>query len=263
MLRPDPGRAHRTSAHRRGGLRRAPRPPDARCVASAPRQRFSTRRRRRSRRGTTSRGVSLGLPPCGGRRLLLATAAAFEPLDHGAPWAPLFGALLEEATGDRVAYPAAFACASLLSHALKLLGPTCSFNFPARLPHHRPRRTARRSRRATPGIPSLTVVCAASDEQDDRDDDSDDERDNADRASAHGTPPRLGPAVAPTLPGSLALSPRVSCLRPDLPTSEEREEIKALSKEVYELRRANEILKAASVLSRPSSMQTERTEPPH
>src|SRR5579875_2953647 len=37
-------------------------------------------------------------------------------------------------------------------------------------------------------------------------------------------------------------------LRPDLPSSEEREEIKALRKEVYELRRANEILKAASVL---------------
>jgi len=36
-------------------------------------------------------------------------------------------------------------------------------------------------------------------------------------------------------------------LRPDLPTSEEREEIRALRKEVYELRRANEILKAASV----------------
>jgi transposase len=35
-------------------------------------------------------------------------------------------------------------------------------------------------------------------------------------------------------------------LRPDLPTSEEREEIKRLRKEVYELRRANEILKAAS-----------------
>jgi transposase len=52
-------------------------------------------------------------------------------------------------------------------------------------------------------------------------------------------------------------------LRPDLPTSEEREEIKELRKEVYELRRANEILKAASVFSRPSSMQTERTEPPH
>ncbi len=36
-------------------------------------------------------------------------------------------------------------------------------------------------------------------------------------------------------------------LRPDLPSSEEREEIKRLRKEVYELRRANEILKAASV----------------
>jgi transposase len=36
-------------------------------------------------------------------------------------------------------------------------------------------------------------------------------------------------------------------LRPELPTSEEREEIKQLRKEVFELRRANEILKAASV----------------
>jgi transposase len=36
-------------------------------------------------------------------------------------------------------------------------------------------------------------------------------------------------------------------LRPDLPTSEEREEIKRLKHENYELRRANEILKAASV----------------
>jgi transposase len=36
-------------------------------------------------------------------------------------------------------------------------------------------------------------------------------------------------------------------LRPDLPTAAERAEIKALRKEVYELRRANEILKAASV----------------
>jgi transposase len=36
-------------------------------------------------------------------------------------------------------------------------------------------------------------------------------------------------------------------LRPDLPSSEEREEIKLLRKEVFELRRANEILKAASV----------------
>lgn len=36
-------------------------------------------------------------------------------------------------------------------------------------------------------------------------------------------------------------------LRPDLPTANEREEIRALRKEVFELRRANEILKAASV----------------
>ncbi len=36
-------------------------------------------------------------------------------------------------------------------------------------------------------------------------------------------------------------------LRPDLPTAAEREEIKELRKEVFELRRANEILKSASV----------------
>ncbi|HUJ81799.1 MAG TPA: transposase [Candidatus Acidoferrales bacterium] len=36
-------------------------------------------------------------------------------------------------------------------------------------------------------------------------------------------------------------------LRADLPSSEEREEIKLLKRENYELRRANEILKAASV----------------
>ena len=36
-------------------------------------------------------------------------------------------------------------------------------------------------------------------------------------------------------------------LRTDLPSSEEREEIKRLKRENYELRRANEILKAASV----------------
>src|SRR3954453_7531359 len=36
-------------------------------------------------------------------------------------------------------------------------------------------------------------------------------------------------------------------LRPDLATAAEREEIKQLPKENYELRRANEILKAASV----------------
>src|SRR6185437_10787338 len=36
-------------------------------------------------------------------------------------------------------------------------------------------------------------------------------------------------------------------LRPDLPTAAEREEIKQLRKENYELRRASEILKAASL----------------
>ena len=36
-------------------------------------------------------------------------------------------------------------------------------------------------------------------------------------------------------------------LRPDLPTTQEREEIKQLKREIFELRRANEILKAASV----------------
>jgi transposase len=36
-------------------------------------------------------------------------------------------------------------------------------------------------------------------------------------------------------------------LRPDLPSSQEREEIKRLKRENFELRRANEILKAASV----------------
>lgn len=36
-------------------------------------------------------------------------------------------------------------------------------------------------------------------------------------------------------------------LRPDLPTSAEREEIKQLRRENFELRRANEILKSASV----------------
>jgi len=36
-------------------------------------------------------------------------------------------------------------------------------------------------------------------------------------------------------------------LRPDLPTSEEREEIRRLRAEVFELRRTNEVLKAASL----------------
>jgi hypothetical protein len=71
-------------------------------------------------------------------RLLLAAAAALEPLDDGATGAALFGASFEEATGDRVAYPAAFACASFPSHGLNVLEPSCSFNFPARPPRHRP-----------------------------------------------------------------------------------------------------------------------------
>jgi transposase len=36
-------------------------------------------------------------------------------------------------------------------------------------------------------------------------------------------------------------------LRPDLPSTAEREEIRKLRAEVFELRRANEILKSASV----------------
>jgi transposase len=47
-------------------------------------------------------------------------------------------------------------------------------------------------------------------------------------------------------------------LRPDLPTTEEREEIKKLRKEVFELRRANEILKAASVFFA-TELDTDRT----
>src|SRR4051794_29803616 len=50
-------------------------------------------------------------------------------------------------------------------------------------------------------------------------------------------------------------------LRPDLPSSEEREEIKRLRQENFELRRANEILKAASVFSPRSSTRTDRSEP--
>jgi transposase-like protein len=48
-------------------------------------------------------------------------------------------------------------------------------------------------------------------------------------------------------------------LRPDLAANEEREEIKQLRREVFELRRANEILKAASVFSRPSSTPRARS----
>jgi transposase len=38
-----------------------------------------------------------------------------------------------------------------------------------------------------------------------------------------------------------------SCARPELLSSQEREEIRRLRKENYELRRANEILKSASL----------------
>jgi transposase len=47
-------------------------------------------------------------------------------------------------------------------------------------------------------------------------------------------------------------------LRPDLPTTEEREEIKQLKRENFELRRANEILKAASVFFA-TELDTDRT----
>jgi transposase len=46
--------------------------------------------------------------------------------------------------------------------------------------------------------------------------------------------------------------------RPDLPTSAEREEIKKLRQEVFELRRANEILKSASVFFA-KELDTDRT----
>src|SRR3954447_26952598 len=46
--------------------------------------------------------------------------------------------------------------------------------------------------------------------------------------------------------------------RPDLPSSQEREEIKQLRRENYELRRANEILKAASVFFA-TELDTDRT----
>jgi transposase len=51
--------------------------------------------------------------------------------------------------------------------------------------------------------------------------------------------------------------------RPELLSSQEREEIRRLRRENYELRRANEILKSASVFSPRSSTQTDRSEPLH
>ena len=47
-------------------------------------------------------------------------------------------------------------------------------------------------------------------------------------------------------------------LRPDLPTAAEREEIRQLRRENYELRRADEILKAASVFFA-SELDADRT----
>lgn len=47
-------------------------------------------------------------------------------------------------------------------------------------------------------------------------------------------------------------------LRPGMPTSEERAEIKELKRENFELRRANEILKAASVFFA-TELDTDRT----
>ena len=47
-------------------------------------------------------------------------------------------------------------------------------------------------------------------------------------------------------------------LRPDLPTTAEREEIRRLRAENFELRRANEILKAASVFFA-TELDTDRT----
>ena len=46
--------------------------------------------------------------------------------------------------------------------------------------------------------------------------------------------------------------------RPDLPTTREREEIRALRQENFELRRANEILKSASVFFA-KELDTDRT----
>lgn len=51
--------------------------------------------------------------------------------------------------------------------------------------------------------------------------------------------------------------------RPDLPTAAEREEIRKLRRENYELRRANEILKSASLFLPGSSTRTDRSEPLH
>jgi transposase len=51
--------------------------------------------------------------------------------------------------------------------------------------------------------------------------------------------------------------------RSDLLSSQEREEVRRLRRENYELRRANEILKSASLFSRASSIRTDRSERVH
>jgi transposase len=51
--------------------------------------------------------------------------------------------------------------------------------------------------------------------------------------------------------------------RTELLSSQEREEIRRLRKENYELRRANEILKSASLFLPGSSTRTDRSEPLH
>ena len=52
-------------------------------------------------------------------------------------------------------------------------------------------------------------------------------------------------------------------LRPDLPSTEEREQIKQLRKEVFELRRANGSSRQPACFLRPSSTQTGRGERVH
>ena len=59
--------------------------------------------------------------------------------------------------------------------------------------------------------------------------------------------PRISGCTPETLRKRVRQAEADEGLRPDLPSSEEREEIKRLRKENFELRRANEILKAASV----------------
>jgi transposase len=61
-----------------------------------------------------------------------------------------------------------------------------------------------------------------------------------------------------TLPKRVRQAEADSGARPDLPSSAEREEIRRLRAEVFELRRANEILKSASVFFA-KELDTDRT----